>query len=442
MHKDINNHFNKGDFLDNPIGSEIYNLAEKLFPICRSLTGDGVRQTLNIMREECPSLTLFEVPTGTAAFDWVVPKEWEIRDAYIKDLEGSTVLSFKDSNLHVVGYSAPFNRELSREELLKMIHTLPDKPTLIPYVTSYYKEYSGFCMAFNDVQNLNKDRYRAVIESELKDGSLTYGEILIPGKSEKEIFFSSNICHPTLANNELSGPCLSLYLAKRAIAQSRSSRYSYRFIFIPETIGSLVYMSRNLEKMKENIIAGFVVTCAGDNRSYSYLSSRRGDTLADRAAKNTLNFTHQDYKSYPYLERGSDERQYCAPGIDLPVCSLMRSKYGEYPEYHTSADNMELISPEGFEGSYALYCKVIDSLENNRTYKAVFLGEPQLGKRDLYPTVSYSGSAAGVRDMMNLLAYADGEVDLIGISDIIKVPMDELSRLAIKLESAGLLERK
>jgi aminopeptidase-like protein len=426
--------------LEKAIGSEIYALAERLFPICRSLTGDGVRRTLDIMREYCESLNIFEVPTGTAVFDWTVPKEWVINDAYIKDDVGNTILSFKDSNLHVVGYSAPFNKVVGKEELIKMIHTLPDTPSLIPYVTSYYKEYSGFCMAYDDVRKLNGERYHAVIDSALKDGSLTYGEIFIQGESEREIFFSADICHPSLANNELSGPCLSLFLAKW-INSLPSRRYSYRFVLIPETLGSLVYMSRNLETMKKNIIAGFVVTCVGDSRAYSYLPSRQGSTLADRAAKNVLSFTHPDYKSYSFLERGSDERQYCAAGIDLPVCSLMRSKYGEYPEYHTSADNMEFISPEGIEGAFELYRKVTEALEKNITYKTVCLGEPQLGRRGLYPTLSHKNSASRVRGMMNLLAYADGEMDMINISDIIKVPMDELSPLAEKLENAGLLVR-
>jgi aminopeptidase-like protein len=392
------------------------------------------------MREEFPALNVFEVPSGTYAFDWIVPKEWTILDAYIKDLEGNTVLSFQDSNLHVVGYSVPFNRIIGREELKAMILTVPDKPDIIPYATSYYKEFSGFCMSLSDMQRLDKESYLTVIDSELKDGSLTYGEIKIAGESEKEIFFSANICHPSLANNELSGPCLLLYLAKWVNSLPRR-RYSYRFVFVPETIGSLVYMSRNIEAMKNNIEAGFVATCVGDNRTYSYLPSRKGDTLADRTAKNILGAIHPEYKRYSFLERGSDERQYCSPNIDLPVCSVMRSKYGEYPEYHTSADNMRLVSAEGFAGSFEVYRKMTEALENNAVYKSLCYGEPQLGKRGLYPTLSYKGSAAGVRNMMNFIAYADGQNDLIEISDIIKVPVEELANIAAKLTDAGVMER-
>ncbi|MDR2105298.1 MAG: DUF4910 domain-containing protein [Deferribacteraceae bacterium] len=424
---------------DNPIGLQIYNLAKRLFPICRSLTGDGVRESLKIMQQVMPNLNIFEVPTGSAAFDWTVPKEWQIRDAFIREVDGGNLLSFKENNLHVVGYSAPFDKVLSKEELIKMICTLPEKPSLIPYVTSYYEERSGFCMAYNDILKLDKPLYHAVIDSALKDGFLTYAELLIPGESEKEIFFSSNICHPSLANNELSGPTLTLALAKY-VETLTNRRFSYRFVFIPETLGSLVYLSRNLEKMKRDIAAGFVVCCVGDEGGFSYLPSRSGCTLADRAAKNILSAL-DSYKSYSYLERGSDERQYCATGIDLPICSIMRSKYGEYPEYHTSADNMDFITPKALEESYKIYCSAIDALEHNATYKSTALGEPQLARRGLYPTLSYAGSAASVRDMMNLLAYADGLLDLIGISGIIKLPMNELIPLALKLEREGLLVR-
>jgi aminopeptidase-like protein len=386
------------------------------------------------------TLNVFEVPSGSSAFDWTVPKEWVIRNAYIKDLDGRTVLSFQDNNLHVVGYSAPFNKIIGIDDLKAMILTVPNKPDVIPYATSYYKEFSGFCMSFNEMCKLDKERFLAVIDSELKDGSLTYGEIKIIGESEKEIFFSANICHPSLGNNELSGPCLLLYLAKW-VKSLPHRRYSYRFVFVPETIGSLIYMSRNIEAMKNNIEAGFVATCVGDDRVYSYLPSRKGNTLADRTAKNILSFIHPEYKSYSFLERGSDERQYCSPNIDLPVCSVMRSKYGEYPEYHTSADNMRLISAEGFAGSFEVYRKMIEALENNAVYRSLSYGEPQLGKRGLYPTLSYKGSAAGVRNMMNFLVYADGRNDLIAISDIIKVPAEELANIAEKLIDAGVVER-
>lgn len=413
-------------------------MATRLFPICRSITGEGMRKTLHILREIVPGITLHEVPTGTQVFDWTVPKEWNIRDAYIEDLEGRRVISFTNSNLHVLGYSLPIDEVVSREELLSMIYTQPDQPDVIPYVTSYYKERCGFCMSENQKLSLNKDRYRVYIDSELKDGSLTYGELLIPGESNEEIFFSTYVCHPSMANNELSGPCVAIYLAKWLMEQSR--RYSYRVIFIPETIGSITYLSLNLGEMKKNVIAGFNLSCVGDDRVYSYVASRYGDTLADRVARNILRFHAPDYKTYSYLERGSDERQYCAPGVDLPLCAICRSKYGEYPEYHTSADNLTVISPEGLAGSFTVYRKCIEALENNRRYRIKCLGEPQLGKRGLYSTISQKGSTDSVKEMMDFIAYADGKNDLISISNMIDVPIERLLMIVSNLKSTGLLE--
>jgi len=336
-----------------------------------------------------------------------------------------------------MGCSAPVDKVVTRNELLDMIYTLPDKPDLIPYVTSYYKERTGFCMSENLKQSLDKERYRIYIDSELKDGSLTYGEILIPGESEEEVFLSTYVCHPSMANNELSGPCVAVYLAKWLLEQPR--RYTYRIIFVPETIGAIAYLSRNIDIMKSNIIAGFVITCVGDNRDYSYIASRYGNTLADRVAKNILHFHAPDYKEYSFLERGSDERQYCAPGVDLPVCSICRSKYGEYPEYHTSADNLDLISPDGLEGAFKVYQKCISALEKNDKYKIECICEPQLGKRDLYPTVNTGNSYNEVKALNDFIAYADGTNDLIAISDIIGVPVSELFDVVAKLQDKGLI---
>jgi aminopeptidase-like protein len=437
------------------IGQEMYKLAERLFPICRSITGAGVRETLHILQEIVPQMTIHEVPSGTQVFDWTVPKEWNIRDAYIEDLDGNRVISFSDSNLHVLGYSAPIDKIVTRYELLDMIYTLPEQPEVIPYVTSYYKEQSGFCMSENQKQELVKEKYHVFIDSELKDGSLTYGEVLIPGETSKEVFLSTYVCHPSMANNELSGLCIAINLAKwllelithppsdlitRSLKQFSPLRFSYRVIFIPETIGAITYLSRNLDKMKRNIITGFVITCVGDDRAYSYLPSRYGDTLADRVAKNSLRFHAPYYKSYSFLERGSDERQYCAPGVDLPVCSIMRSKYGEYPEYHTSADNLDIISPQGLSGAFELYRKCLEALEWNYTYRLKCLGEPQLGKRGLYPAILQSEQYNGILSMSNFIAYADGTNDLIAISDIIGVPVNELISIAKTLEAAGLIE--
>lgn len=407
------------------IGQSMYDLCSRIFPICRSITGDGVRQTLNILREICPSLAIHEVPSGTKAFDWEVPREWNVREAWIKNAEGETILDFQKSNLHVLGYSLPVNQQISLSQLKEMIYTQPDQPDAVPYVTSYYRERSGFCMSEQQLHNLPDGMYHVCIDSELKNGSLTYGEIILPGECEQEIFFSTYICHPSMANDNISGPSVVAYLAKWLSAMEHR-RYTYRLVFVPETIGAITYLSRNLSVMKQRTIAGFNVSCVGDDRTYSYIASREGETLADRVMKNVLHFYYPSYKSYSFLERGSDERQYDSPGVDLPICGFCRSKYGEYPEYHTSKDNMNFISPAGLNGAYEVLRQCIEALENNRTFQVKCLCEPQLGKRGLYPTVSQKGSFDAVAAMNNFIAYADGSNDLIEISNIINIPIYKL----------------
>jgi aminopeptidase-like protein len=411
----------------------MHALATKLFPICRSITGDGARQTLKIIGEHIP-LTLHEVPSGTKAFDWTVPKEWNIRDAYIADASGKRVVDFKKNNLHVVSYSTPVDATLSRAELEEHLHSLPEQPTAIPYLTSYYKESWGFCLSENDRKSLNGSSYHVVIDSDLKDGSLTYGELIIPGKKKEEIFLSTYICHPSMANNELSGPVVATYLAKYLMSAPRA--YSYRIIFVPETIGSLVYLSRNLKTMKKRVIAGFNMTCMGDDRAYSFMPTRAGDTFTDKVAQNVLGSMHPEFKKYSYLARGSDERQYCSPGVDLPVVSVMRSKYGEYPEYHTSLDDLTLVTPSGLAGAYDAVRECIDLIEINAKYRATCLGEPQLGKRGLYPKEFTPSTTT----LMNVLAYADGKSDIFDISNKICAPAREVAEVAKKLVEHKLLE--
>lgn len=422
------------------IGQRMYALCDRLFPICRSITGDGVRETLGILRDIVPDMTIHEVPTGTQVFDWTVPKEWKIRDAWIKNSRGEKILDFQKTNLHVVGYSLPVDQKVTLAELLPLIYTQPDQPDAIPYVTSYYQERYGFCMTQRQKDVLPDDTYHIHIDSTLQDGSLTYGEILIPSTegAEDEIFLSTYLCHPSMANNELSGPAVTIYLAKAILAR-KTRRYAYRLIFIPETIGAITYLSQHLPEMKRKVRVGFNVSCVGDDRTYSYVASRYGNTLADRAAKNVLSFRYPAYRSYSFLQRGSDERQYNAPGVDLPVCAVCRSKYGEYPEYHTSKDDMTLISPAGLKGAYEVYEDILEALEHNRTYRIQCLCEPQLGKRGLYPTVSQKGKYDEVKAMMDFIAYADGENDLIAISDRIGVPVKELLPVVEKLSKNGLL---
>ncbi|HDY90209.1 MAG TPA: DUF4910 domain-containing protein [bacterium] len=419
-------------------GEKIYSLAQQLFPICRSLTGEGVRKTLSLIKRQLPELEIHEVPSGTRCFDWTVPDEWNINDAYIIDPDGNKIADFRKNNLHVVGYSTPVDETVLLDELQNHIYSLPDQEDAIPYITSYYKKHWGFCITDKQRKALKQGRYRVHIDSSLKPGHLTYGQLIIPGRSSREIFLSTYICHPSLANNELSGPCVTTYLAKWL--QSLENRhYTYRIIFIPETIGSIYYLSRNLEYLKEHVIAGFNVSCVGDERTYSFMPSRQGNTLADRVAQHVLKHIYPDFKRYSFLNRGSDERQYCSPGVDLPVVLVGRSKYGQYPEYHTSKDNMDFITPAGLSGGYNAIRQCLICLEHNEKLKTGVLCEPQLGKRGLYPLISSKETTKQVRPMMDLIAYADGTNDLLGIADLINREMWSLFEIVNKLKSENLL---
>lgn len=418
-------------------GKTMYKLCGELFPICRSLTGNGVRETFRILKQYYPEITVFEVPSGTAAFDWTIPKEWNIEDAYIEDSQGNKVLDFKENNLHVLGYSTPVDKVMDLEELKEHIYTLQDQPEVIPYVTSYYKERFGFAMTQRKKDSLLPGKYHAVIKSELTEGHLTYGEIKIKGQTEQEIFISTYICHPSMANNECSGPALAISLANY-IKEMPVRKYSYRIVLVPETIGAITYISRNLNELKEKVIAGFNLSCVGDDRTYSIVRSRYGNTLADKVMENILKYHYPDYCDYSYLKRGSDERQYQAPGVDIPLVGFCRSKYHEYPEYHTSADNMDVVSEEGFQGSFDLMVKCIQALEFNDKYKITCFCEPQLGKRGLVPTMSSKETFRQTLNLKDLLAYADGTNDLIEISNRIEAPLDVLIPLVKQLLEAGL----
>ena len=420
-------------------GEEMYQLAERLFPICRSITGNGVRKTLSILSEIFP-IRQYEVPSGTRVFDWTIPKEWNIHGGFIEDETGKRVIDFAWSNLHIVGYSEPVDQIVTKKELLRHVYTEPAQPDAIPYVTSYYKRRFGFCMTERQKQALSDGPFHIVIESELTDGHLTYGEIILPGETEEEVFFSTYICHPSMANNELSGPCVLIYLAK-LLSELPSRRYTYRLAFVPETIGSITYLNKNYESLKRHVVAGFNLSCVGDDRTYSYVSSRYGNTLADKAVKNVLSFHMPDYKSYSFLQRGSDERQYCAPGIDLPLCSICRTKYAEYPEYHTSLDDLSLISASGLNGALEVCWKFLIALEHNGYYQVKCLCEPQLGKYGLYPTLSRKENYNKTNAITDFIAYADGKNDLFDISNLIHIPVDELIVIADELEQKGLIER-
>lgn len=422
------------------IGKKIYNFAKRLWSINRSITGEGVRITLNQIKKLLPDLEIKSIPSGTKVFDWMVPKEWHAKEAYIITPNGKKICDFKVNNLHLLGYSTSFDGKIKLDDLKEHLYTLPEQPEAIPYITSYYKERWGFCLSQNQYDQLEDGDYYVKIEAKHFDGVLNYGELILPGKSQKEVFLSTYICHPSMANNELSGPTVVSFLAKWLYDLSYR-HYTYRIVFIPETIGSIAYLSLNLNEMKQKVISGFNVSCVGDDRAYSYLPSRNGNTLSDNIAKHVLKHIAQDFKSYTWRDRGSDERQYCAPGIDLPIASIMRTKYGQYPEYHTSLDNLDnVVTPSGLEGGYWSIRKAIEAIERNKKYCFTVLGEPQMGKRGLYPTLSTKKSGEQVRLMMDVISLCDGENTLLQIAETLNAPIWELYELIDKLVEYKLIK--
>jgi aminopeptidase-like protein len=395
----------------------LLRFAEKIFPFNRSLTGLGNVMTLNSIKELLPDLKVLSVKSGTKIFDWEVPEEWNVSDAYIICPDGNKICDFSTNNLHLVGYSDSFEGEIELSELQEHLYSNPNQPTAIPYVTSYYERNWGFCIADADRKELKSGRYKVVIRAKKEKGTLNYAELVLPGRYKKEVLLSTYICHPSMANNEVSGITVTTFLA-RWLAKNLKRKYTYRIVFVPETIGSLVYIKKNLKKLKKNVIAGYVVTCVGDEGPFSFLPSRDGQSLSNQVAIHTLKKCAKKFNKYLWEERGSDERQYCAPGIDLPVASVMKTKYGIFPEYHTSLDQIgTVVTNLGLQQSYQMYIKLIQVLENFMYPRATVLGEPQLGKRNLYQNISRKDSNLSGRCYLNILTWADGKTSILEIAE-------------------------
>jgi aminopeptidase-like protein len=414
-------------------------LIEELFPICRSITGNGVRRTLEILRRFIP-LEAHEVPSGIGVLDWTVPPEWNLRDAYILDPDGRRVVDFAANNLHIVQYSRPIDAMIPLGELRPHLHTLPDQPDWIPYRTSYYTENWGFCLTHRQLSSLADGPYRVVIDSDLGPGHLSYGELLIPGETDDTVLFSCHICHPSLANDNLSGIAVATMLACHL--QTLRRRHSYRFLFIPGTIGSLTWLARNEDKVGR-IVHGLVLSCLGDAGGMTYKQSRRGNAAIDRIVAHVLRNDEVPHRITPFVPYGYDERQYCSPGFDLPVGCLMRTPNGEYPEYHSSADNLSLLRPESLAHSLAVLRRIVAVIEGDAICRSRNpKGEPQLGQRGLYETMG--GQRAASYDQMALLwvlNLADGHHSLLDMAERAGVPFATIRAAADALVAAELLER-
>jgi aminopeptidase-like protein len=418
------------------LGQELHRFAAELYPICRSITGDGIRQTLAAVRDRVP-LQLSEVPTGTAVLDWTVPKEWNISDAYIAEPRGKRVVDFQKCNLHVLNYSTPVHATMPLSELRPHLYTIPEHPDWIPYRTSYYKENWGFCLSHNQMLALEDSKYEVHISSTLEDGYLTYGECCLPGRSPDEVLISCHACHPSLANDNLSGLTVATFLAQ--FLSGRDLRYSYRFLFIPGTIGAITWLARNRETVGR-VRHGLVLTCIGDAGGFHYKRSRRGNAEIDRAAMHVLTHCGKAAEILEFSPCGYDERQYCSPGFNLPVGCLMRSIWGSFPEYHTSADNLDFIQPLQLVESLLVCTAIVDVLEANLRYHNLSpYGEPQLGRRNLYCDTGGEAIGAKINARLWVLNLSDGEHSLLDIAERSGISFKDINEAAEVLLQTGLL---
>lgn len=419
------------------IGRELHGFAELLYPICRSITGSGIRATLAMIQEQIP-LRIHEVASGTQVFDWKVPKEWNIRDAWIKSPDGTRIVDFNRCNLHVMSYSVPVRARLSLEEIRPHLFTIPERPDWIPYRTSYYQENWGFCLSHNQMMGLEDGEYEVCVDSTLEDGKLTYGECYLPGRSQEEILISCHACHPSLADDNLSGLAVATFLAR--LLRGRSLHHSFRFLFIPGTIGAISWLALNRDAASR-VRAGLVLTCVGDSAGFHYKRSRHGNAEIDRAVACVLRDAGGQHEMLDFSPVGYDERQYCSPGFNLPVGCLMRSVWGTFPEYHTSADDLTFIRPDAMAGSLKVCAAICDVLENNRRYvsRNPFC-EPQLGKRGLYGGVGGRPAGELVNALLWVMNLADGEHSLLEIAERSRLPFSHLHAAARRLLENGLLE--
>jgi aminopeptidase-like protein len=407
------------------------SFAKKLWPLNRSLTGLGVDKTLSIIKKELP-IKILKFKTGTKVFDWKIPGVWKIEKAWVKNKNDEKIIDFEKNNLHVVGYSQNINQTLSLKKLKRKIHYIKNQPNAIPYVTSYYKKNWGFCLEYKKFKKLKEGNYKAFIDSKFVNGNLKIGELVIKGSSKKEVLFSTYICHPSMANNEISGIVVATYLAKWL--QNKQMKYTYRFLFLPETIGSIAYLSKKKNLLKKNTIAGYVLTCIGDNRKYSLLESKEKNSLSNIVAKFILK-TKKKVKIFSWLKRGSDERQFCSPGIDLPIASIMRSKYGEYPEYHTSLDKIgKVVSKKGLQGGLNLAKEIIIKIEAQTFPIVTNFCEPFLTKKNIYPSISKVGSVnQNISKLLDFLSFCDGKNSVLQIQNFSQLNASDVKAVMKKL---------
>ena len=422
----------------NSLGVQAYELATKLWPLNRTLISSATAETLRTVTTGCGGeLTIHTYKSGSEVGDWQIPMAWEVRDAFISDRSGNRIVDWRENNLHLMSYSVPMNQIVSREELLAHLHSAPETPEWIPYRTSYYKNDWGFCISHDELSNFTEDEYLVVIDSKFDDSNLEVGELHFPGKTSAQIIFSTYICHPSMANNELSGPVVLNALAK--YLSQRDSYYSYTFLFLPETIGAVAYLSTELEQLRKNVVAGYVVTCVGDDRSWGFIPSRTGITLADKVAKRTLYSANLKYELYSFLQRGSDERQFCSPAVDLPFASVTRSRYGSYPEYHTSGDNLDLISAKSLNDSIDFFIALIGEFENNRIPIAEKIGEPMYSKYGLRSGPGASTLSQCDTDISNIVALSDGSIDTYDMGLALSLAKNDLADITSLLISKNII---